>query len=196
MTQIKPRFRSLEEYLDYDDGTDTRYELVNGELVELPPESRLNHKIASFLFEVFIRLGISSTLLTIGVQIAVSSQEVTARQPDFVVLSPECADALEGLKSDLITAEMPVPDLVVEVVSPGNPGSENYDRDYVEKPREYAVRGIPEFWRVDPERTLVTVLKLEGGAYQARDFRGSDAVVSRAFPDLQLTAEQILRAGR
>jgi len=33
MTQAKPRFRTIEEYLDYDDGTDTRYELVDGQLV-------------------------------------------------------------------------------------------------------------------------------------------------------------------
>lgn len=30
---------TLEEYLHYDDGTDTRYELVNGELIALPTES-------------------------------------------------------------------------------------------------------------------------------------------------------------
>jgi Uma2 family endonuclease len=195
MTQAKPRFRTIEEYLDYDDGTDTRYELVRGELVELPRESRLNHKIASFLFETFIKLGVSSSLLTIGVQIAVSSQEATAREPDFVVLSEECAIALEGAKSDLITTDMPAPALVVEIVSPGNPGTENYDRDYVEKPTEYAARGIPEFWRVDPSRAVVAVLSLSNGSYQVREFRGSSAIVSPTFPTLQITAEKILNAG-
>ena len=199
MTQAKPRFRTIEEYLDYDDGTDTRYELLNGELTELPPESRLNHQIASFLFETFIRLGISSRLITIGAQIAVISREVATRQPDFVVLSPECAGALEGAKSDLITAEMPVPALVVEAVSPDKPGDKrNYDRDYVEKPKEYAARGIPEFWQIDPspDRAVVIVLTLKDGAYQSREFRGSDRVVSPTFPNLQLSAEQILRAER
>lgn len=33
---------TLEDYLNYDDGTDTRYELVNGELIAMPPESTLN----------------------------------------------------------------------------------------------------------------------------------------------------------
>lgn len=55
MTQAKPRFKTIEEYLDYDDGADTRYELVDGVLVEMPPESRLNQKIASFLFSAFVR---------------------------------------------------------------------------------------------------------------------------------------------
>ncbi|MDF5732230.1 MAG: Uma2 family endonuclease [Rhizonema sp. PD38] len=196
MTQVKPGFRTIEEYLDYADGTDTRYELVNGVLIEMPPESRLNHKIASFLFGSFIKLGISLELLTIGVQIAVVSQEATVRQPDFVVLSQDCADALEGAKSDIITTVMPVPSLVVEVVSPGKPGDENYDRDYVEKPKEYAARGIPEFWQVDPDRSVVIVLNLKDKIYCSREFRGRDRVISPTFPDLQLTAEQILRAGR
>ncbi|MCY7272210.1 MAG: Uma2 family endonuclease [Phormidesmis sp. CAN_BIN44] len=194
MTQAKPRFRTIEEYLDYDDGTDTRYELVDGELIEMPPESRLNYKIASFLFEMFIRLGISSSLLTIGVQIAVSSRK-TARQPDLIVLSQECADALEGMTSALITFDTPNPSLVIEVVSPGEPGTDNHDRDYIEKPKEYAARGIPEFWQVDPSRSVVIVLNLKNGAYQSREFRGGDCVISPTFPELQLTANQILRAG-
>lgn len=196
MTQAKPRFRNFDEYLSYADGSDRRYELVDGELVDLPPESRLNHKIASFLFGAFIKLGVSSDLLTIGAQIAVISREVTARQPDFIVLSQACADALEGAESDIIKAEMPVPSLVVEIVSPGKPGDENYDRDYVEKPKEYAARQIPEFWQVDPDRAVVTVLTLNDGGYTARRFRGNESVLSQAFPDLKLTAEQILCAGK
>lgn len=49
MTQVIAKHLTFEEYLAYDDGTDTRYELVNGELTPLPPESRLNTKIAVFL---------------------------------------------------------------------------------------------------------------------------------------------------
>jgi Uma2 family endonuclease len=35
---------TFEEYLNYDDTSDTRYELVNGELVVVPPESNLNQR--------------------------------------------------------------------------------------------------------------------------------------------------------
>ena len=197
MTQAKQRFRTIEGYLGYDDGTDTRYELVNGELVEMPPENPLNRKIASFLFAAFIRLGISEDLLAIGTQIAVTSSEnISARQPDLMVHSSESNAALEGVKSDLITQGMPNPALVIEVVSLGDPGDKNYDRDYIHKPKEYATRGIPEFWQIDPSRSVVIVLTLKDGAYQSREFRGSDRVLSPTFPDLQLTAEQILRAGR
>ena len=197
MTQAKPRFRTIDDYLSYDDGTDTRYELVDGELVEMPPESRLNRKIASFLFEAFIRLGVSSELVTIGTQIDVTSRKVTTRQPDLVVLSQDCADALEGAASDVITQEMPVPSIVVEVVSPDKPSdTRNHDRDYADKPKEYATRGIPEYWIIDPQRQIVLVLTLKGATYQEKSFTGNAAIVSSAFPDLRLTAKQILNVGK
>jgi Uma2 family endonuclease len=40
---------TLEEYLAYDDGTDNRYELVDGELMEIPPETKRNNLIAIYL---------------------------------------------------------------------------------------------------------------------------------------------------
>ncbi len=49
---------TLEEYLNYDDGSDTRYELVNGDLIAMPPESRLNIEIAIFLLTQLSRLGV------------------------------------------------------------------------------------------------------------------------------------------
>jgi len=78
---------TFEDYLNYDDGTDTRYELVNGSLIAMPPESVLNHQIASFLFAYFLQLGIPYYCLSIGAQIAVSGYRATARQPDLIVLS-------------------------------------------------------------------------------------------------------------
>lgn len=44
------------EYLAYDDGSDRRYELVNGELVEMPAESDLNNAIAMYLIGVLIQI--------------------------------------------------------------------------------------------------------------------------------------------
>ena len=197
MTQAKPRFRTIEEYLDYDDGTDTRYELVNGELVEMGAEKRLNEKIALWLLSQLLQF-VPIDLIARGTQISVRGKTTSARNPDLMILTEELDQALSQQSQSLITFDMPAPALVVEVVSPGEPGSDNYDRDYVEKPKEYTARGIPEFWQVDPspDRAVVIVLTLKDGAYQSREFRGSDRVISPTFPDLKLTAGQILRAGR
>jgi Uma2 family endonuclease len=50
---------------------------------------------------------------------------------------------------DLWRSQFPAADmdLVVEVVSP-----ESRRRDTTDKPQEYAAAGIPEFWRVEPDR--------------------------------------------
>jgi Uma2 family endonuclease len=196
MTPAKVRCKSIEEYLDYEDGTDTRYELVDGVLVEMAPESPLNILIARFLLVSFIQMGIPIERVGDKQQIAVTSAQVTAREPDLTVHSEGSAIAILTQKKALLGLDMPNPLLVIEVVSPGEPGSKNYDRDYVEKPREYAARGIPEFWQVDPDRAVVTVLWLENGVYRPREFRGSDRVSSPTFPELALTAEQILNVGR
>ena len=196
MTQAKPRFKTFEEYLDYDDGTDRRYELVAGELVEVAPESPINAMIARFLLVYFIQMGISIERVGDKQQIAVISSKATAREPDLTVHSEASAAAILTQKQALLRLDMPPPALVIEVVSPGEPGSDNYDRDYVEKRREYALRGILEYWLVDPNRAVVTVLTFKDEAYRSKEFRGADRVVSSTFPDLPLTAEQILNAGR
>ncbi|WP_051044099.1 Uma2 family endonuclease [Baaleninema simplex] len=90
--------------------------------------------------------------------------------------------------------------LVVEVVST------NWQNDYARKVEDYAALGIPEYWIADydaqggrqfighPKRPTFSVCTLaDDGAYDIRQFRGSEIVKSPTFPELQLTAEQILR---
>lgn len=199
MTQAKPRFRTFEEYLSYDDGSDRRYELVDGELVEMPPESEPNNAIAQELFwliataQVIMRRLIKLYACQIQVPV-LQSGDAANRFPDLVILREEHL-SLTQLQLT-IRLEMPPPQLIVEVVSPGDENTKNYQRDYTRKRDQYAARGIPEYWLIDPNRSVVIVLTLKDGAYQAREFRGCDRVVSPTFPGLQLTAEQILRAGQ
>ena len=195
MVQTKTRFQSLEEYLRFDDGTDDRYELVDGVLVKMPTENPLNTQIAVFLITVFFQLGIPIRRLGIKHQIAVKSDSVTAREPDLMVHSEGSINAIVGATQSLISLDMPAPSLVVEVVSPGDPGSENYDRDYIQKPQEYAARGIPEYWLIDPIRAVILIHHLSHGKYQVKLFRGVEQIESLAFRLPQLTAEQILKAG-
>lgn len=116
---VASRKMTLAEYLNYDDGTDTRYGLDNGELIAVPPESELNVRIASLLFAFFLRLGIPSYRVRSGTEVVVSGSRATTRLPDLVVLSEELAVTLEGASRSTITLDMPPPLLVVEVVSPG-----------------------------------------------------------------------------
>jgi Uma2 family endonuclease len=191
-----PKLMSLEEYLVYDDGTDTRYEFVDGVLVEMGNESKLNVQIAMFLAFYLGTLGLPHYLLSNKTELVVPSDKVTTRYPDLVVLTEELETMLEDGYRYIIKLEMPVPAIVVEVVSFGQPGEENYDRDYITKRREYAARGIPEYWIVDPARQVVGVLTLQEQTYQEKWFSGTEKIISLTFPTMDLTAERVLRAGK
>jgi Uma2 family endonuclease len=194
MTVATSRRMSLEEYLTYDDGTDTRYELVDGVLVEMGAENPLNPLIASFLMFLFARLGISERNLVIGHQVNVSDTRATARQPDLIVHTDESLAATMDEKVLFFDRANPL--LVVEVVSNSDSDKKSRDRDYVEKRDEYAARGIPEYWIIDPTKAVVLVLQLQQGKYRATTFTGKQVIQSPAFPGLTLTAIEVLTAGR
>lgn len=91
-----------------------------------------------------------------------------------------------------------MPPLVVEVVSAGTVST-----DHRKKRAEYNVLEIPEYWIVDfinepdfPEEPKVTICKLVEGLYDAQEYRGSDRLESNLFPELVLTAEQVINFGQ
>jgi Uma2 family endonuclease len=185
------RRMSLAEYLDYDDGTDRRYELEDGLLIDMSGENPLNPCIAAMLLFLFSDLGIARILLTIGHQIEVRSSYATCRQPDLIVHTIESRTAiLSGDK--VLRLGSPVPLLVVEVASSTLTDSKSRKRDYEHKPREYADRGISEMWIIDPDRLWVQVGTLTDGAYQFQIFKGDEPIVSPTFPELTLTAAIVL----
>jgi Uma2 family endonuclease len=188
MTVAAARKMTFEEFLNYDDGTDTLYELENGELIPMPSESDINQRISIFLLIYFSQLGISSYQLRMKAEVAVHSRQVGVRVPDLVVYSEELAKILQGATRSLILMDMPPPLLVVEVVSPNQ---EN--RDYRYKRSEYAARGIAEYWIVDPIAQKVTVLEWVEGFYDERVYQGESVIVSAIFANLQLTAAEVLQ---
>ncbi|MBD2465410.1 Uma2 family endonuclease [Oscillatoria sp. FACHB-1407] len=181
---------TLEEYLNYDDGTDTRYELVDGALVAMLPESDRNNLIAIFLLLEFAKVISARLIRHKDTEIVVIGHRARVRLPDLLVLTEDLLVALGG-KRATITPEMPPPALVVEVVSPGKT---NEDRDYRYKRSEYAARGIAEHWIVDPEKAQITLLTLVDGLYEETVFQGAEEVRSPLFPIVKLTVEQILKA--
>jgi Uma2 family endonuclease len=185
---------SLEDYLNYDDGTDTRYELVNGVLVEMGAESDLNVSIAMFLIVMFGR-HIHHSRIKRGSEIVLPTATTNTRYPDLMVLTEAGATALKGQSRSMITLDMPAPALVIEIVSNSERNKISRDRDYIDKRTEYADRGIPEYWIIDPIAGLVFVLNLVDDIYQVNLFAGIQPIVSNTFPELGLTANQVLAAG-
>ncbi|MFM2432925.1 MAG: hypothetical protein RLZZ511_4139 [Cyanobacteriota bacterium] len=196
MTVATTKRMTLEEYLTYDDGTDTCYELVDGVLVEMGNEATINTQIAVFLILAFGRMGFDAGRIGIKQKVQVRSAYASARDPDLIVHTEESFQAIEGRKEACLFLHESNPLIAIEVVSPGSESTKNYQRDYEQKPDEYAGRDIPEMWIIDPSRAIVKIGTLTDGEYQFQDFTGDDALMSPGFPALKLTAGQVLTAGR
>ncbi|MEQ8971068.1 MAG: Uma2 family endonuclease [Coleofasciculus sp. C1-SOL-03] len=190
MVQAKPRFSSFEDYLSYDDGTDKRYELLNGELIELPPESGENISILGFLYLQLAPL-MGHLRVRWGLELEVRG-EPKNRYPDLTVIRDEHIQQLQPRNTIRLSMQPPL--LVIEAVSPG---LSNRERDYIDKRKQYQDRGIPEYWLIDPARATVTVLELADGIYRELGiFRGGDSIESSIISGLNLTAQQLLQAGQ
>lgn len=160
---------TYEDYLRLpDDGR--RYEVIRGVLY-VSPSPRYQHQHAVLRFAMIVgtfvlenRLGI---LLPAPFDVLLSSI-ATPVQPDFVFMrsgkGPRPRDSqFRG-----------VPDLVVEILSPGN---REYDEDL--KFSAYEEAGISEYWLIDPMARTVVIYTLDAnGRYVELDRSGEGAVVS------------------
>jgi Uma2 family endonuclease len=177
---------SFEEYLAYDDGTETRYELVNGQLKPMNPPTFRHLFIAQFLEQQYLleikRLGLPWCCLR---EAGVRTGWRKSRLTDVYILR---TDQVAGMLDRSAVCETS-PLLVVEVVSP-----DSIKRDYRFKRSEYAALEIPEYWIVDPLALKVSVLYWEDGLYEEMVFVEGEAIASKTFPELKLTVDQVLAA--
>jgi Uma2 family endonuclease len=189
LTQANLRIATFADYLAYDDGTDRRYELTYGDLIEVPPESDRNVLISRVLDRALSDIVGFQRVRTHQLAVEVMGQPKN-RFPDLTVLRPEHLEQLQALGQSAITLEMAPPLLVVEVVSSG---ADSRRRDYFDKRNQYEWRGIPEYWIVDPQEECVTMLAMVEDVYAETVFNIGEAVVLPMFPQWQLTVEEMLR---
>lgn len=78
------------------------------------------------------------------------------------------------------TLRFPIPDLIVEVVSPSTEA-----RDRGIKFVDYGLHGVAEYWIVDPVAESVEVYRLEGSAYPPAPRLTSGVLVSDVVPGFE-----------
>lgn len=187
---------SFADYLKYSDGTNTRYELVEGELIPMSLGTGIHGGIAEFLNDEFrdqiqqSALPWTSRQMTVGVQSPRGTRWETSRIPDVTVLTSEQWASMANREA-VISLNEPPPLLVVEVVSPSTRAD-----DYRSKPSEYALLEIPEYWIVDPLEEKVTVSSLDYRLYDSVAYKKDEVVRSQTFPNINLTIAQILACKR
>ena len=183
---------TLDDYCTYNDGTDIPYELVNGELVPMTLGKGQHGEVADFLNTSF-RGEIKRThqpwvskQMVVGIQSPRADRWDTVRIPDVVVLPLEQWRSLKDREAIIQLNESP-PLLVVEVVSESTKVT-----DYRAKRAEYSVLNIPEYWIIDPILEKVTLCVLSDGWYDATEYTNGEVIESPTFPELSLTATEML----
>ena len=185
---------SFEEYLTYNDGTDTRYELVDGELIPMSLGTGKHGAIIRYLllqFESILSTAEQPWITLpglVGIRSPRGRRWDTSRIPDLTILSQEQWEAMADREA-IIDFNEPPPFLVVEVVSPSTKAD-----DYRSKRSEYGLLEIPEYWIVDPIEEKITICLLEHQFYDLIEFQGDHQIKSPTFPTFNLTAAQILAA--
>ena len=180
---------TFEEYCTYDDGTDNRYELVQGYLKLMSPPAGLHMAICDFLVYVFNRLFIrTQSPLQAGREVGVRIQQKTCRIVDVCVNGEDHWQTItqSGRVGIFLLAQTPL--LVVEVTST------NEKEDYEAKYQEDASIGILEYWIVNQRREHLRVCTATspGSPYTYREFGRGEQIVSRVLPQLDLTVDEVL----
>jgi len=199
-TELKPKL-TFEQFLRiYPENG--HYELIDGELVEICKMAftRNHDDVGEFIDRRFYReverLSLNFVIKrSIPIVTLDKDRNERGRVPDLSVID---AKIWRSNRSDYKGLREKI-QLAVEVTST------NWEDDYIDKFEEYERIGISEYWIVDylaiasrnflgnPKvQTVFVNLLDENGKYQTTKFTGDDKIISRTFPELDLTAAQIL----
>ena len=203
MIQTLPKVTTFEEFVTgLPENSGVRYELHNGNIIEMAQPVGDHEEIKGFstikLSGIIDRLDLPYLIPN---QVIVRPEDKDSGYfPDVLVLNREnLANEKLWKKQSIISNAASIP-LVIEVVST------NWRDDYHLKYADYEEMGIPEYWIVDyaalggrnfignPKQATISVCNLVDGEYQISKFRDHERIVSKTFPELNLTANQIFQA--
>jgi Uma2 family endonuclease len=140
------------DYLWLTDHARRPIEFADGAIEVLPWPTRTHQRLLKSLLRLFREIIEPAGCIVLFAPLRLRLRAATFREPDLLLL-----DATDPRNGERYWTGA---DLVVEIVSADNP-----ERDLVEKRREYAAAGIPEYWIVNPLDHTVTILALDGDSY-------------------------------
>ncbi|MEM6395275.1 MAG: Uma2 family endonuclease [Bacteroidota bacterium] len=186
--QVNPNgYYTYQDYLGWD--FPERVELYKGKPFELSPAPSRRHQEISVrllgrMFNHFQNSPCHLFSAPFDVRLPVPSKNGkpdTVVQPDLCVICDESKLDQQGCNG--------APDLVIEILSPGNP-----KREVREKFSLYEEAGVREYWVVQPSEGLVIafILNEEGRFIGQQPRTALDALTSHVFPDLSVDVGEIL----
>ncbi|MDF5720285.1 MAG: Uma2 family endonuclease [Rhizonema sp. PD37] len=223
MAQASPKLVTFDEFIAwYPDNVQRQYELHNGVIIEMPLPIGDHEEITGFLARKltveFDRLDFPYFIPKVA--LVKPPKNESGYSPDVLIVNrSNLINEPLWKKESTLTQSASIP-LVVEVVSqcvarvPRVEATEepvrvstNWRDDYGYKLIDYEALGIPEYWIVDylalggsryigkPKQPTISIYSLIEDEYQVTQFRGTERIQSRIFPELTLNAQQIFQAG-
>jgi Uma2 family endonuclease len=179
---LQTRRLTYEEYVESPE-IKQRYEIVDGQLITAPSPTLEHQNILRQLFRLLDRFVTEHQLGEVWfapLDVVIQRDPLRTRQPDLLFISRDKA----GTLGQIIEV---APDLVVEVLSPGNSRS-----DVESKLEDYRRLGVLECWLVSPQARTVEVLGLEGGSWRRIAIYGlGDQVQSNVLAGLALPVAEV-----
>lgn len=160
-----------------------RVELIRGFIHKMSPAPGPTHQsVSGFLTGTFFNFfkGKPCTFFAAPFDVRLpDSEKLTADELIYTVVQPDLCVICDLAKIDKRGC-MGAPDLVVEVLSPGNT-----QKEMGLKFKLYEENGIKEYWFVHPSKKTITVYALQNGKYTGNHFSEKEEVCSVLFPELK-----------
>ncbi|WP_075620662.1 Uma2 family endonuclease [Glaesserella parasuis] len=155
-----------------------RVEIIKGKIMAMSPvpnrlHQRISMKLTKAFLDVFVNHQCELYVAPFDVRFPDSNGKIkTVVQPDLCVI----CDSNKLDEKGCIGA----PDLIVEILSPGNS-----KREMKDKYELYQEQGVSEYWIVRPEEQHIQIYVLENGRYiGVQPVVEGDVVTSIKFPAL------------
>lgn len=200
MVQVLPAPVTFEQFAEWYPDTGVRYELHNGTIVEMNQPAGEHELIIALLSRnLTVEIVRRNLPYVISKNAFVKPPMVDSGYcPDILLLNVDnLANEPLWQKQSTVTQAASVP-FVAEVVS------SNWGVDYGNKVSDYEAIGISEYWIIDylgvggrrfignPKLPTLSIYSLIEGEYQVAQFRGDELISSPNFPELRLTAKEVL----
>jgi len=171
---------TVEDYLALTDEY-PRYELLEGELIEMVSPTSHHQIISGNLFRILDRHCRSTGL---GIILTAPLDVIFSRN---VVMQPDLIFVSEARRAEIIRERITgAPDLVIEILSPTSS-----QRDLNQKRKLYARHGVAEYWIVDPDDETIEIQRLQGNILSTIGlFEKHQTLTSPTFPGLNMDVAQ------
>ncbi|MCS7065983.1 MAG: Uma2 family endonuclease [Fimbriimonadales bacterium] len=179
---IEKREWTLEEWLNTE--LEPRYEFEDGRLIPMAAPTKRHQDIVLLMGYEMRRFCRANRLGTVAMGIDVVLSPRRGYIPDLVFVRREREEQVLTPQGKVIG----VPDLVVEVVSPGG-----HVRDAVRKLRTYQEAGVPWYWLIEAETLAIQELQLTPEGYLVRSTADAGEVFRpAALPGFEINLQELL----